>query len=117
LDYLAEATEMLSGSLSVSLTLTLVTQIVVPRLADWCAVYVVDDRARPRRLTAHHRQEERNDAIVSALEHNEDVRQAVRDAARGAVRRLGGTVAVGGQQSHVVVLPLTSRGRTLGVLV
>lgn len=118
LDYLAEATEMLSGSLSVSLTLTLVTQIVVPRLADWCGVYVVDDRARPRRLTAHHRLEDRNDDIVSVLDHNDDMRQAVRGAARGAAaQRLAGTVSVGGQRTHVIVLPLTSRGRTLGVLV
>src|SRR4051794_27871810 len=68
LDYLSEATELLAGSLSVSLSLTLVTQIVVPRLAEWCAAYVVDDRGSARRLTANHRKEERTDAVHELLE-------------------------------------------------
>lgn len=118
LDYLAEATEMLSGSLSVSLTLTLVTQIVVPRLADWCGVYVVDDRGRPRRLTAIHRREERTDAVTAVLDEDRDVAAAVAEAARGGTaQRLPVTITVGGQRVNVVVLPLTSRARTLGVLV
>ena len=118
LDYLAEATEMLAGSLSVSLTLTLVTQIVVPRLADWCGVYDVDDRARPRRLTAIHRREDRTDAVNALLDGDPDIAAVVAAAAQGgAPQRLPMTVAVGGQRVHVVVLPLTSRSRTLGVLV
>lgn len=118
LDYLAEATELLAGSVSVSLTLTLVTQIVVPRLADWCAAYVTDERGRPRRVIVTHRREERTDAAADVIDHDRELQQAVQAAAQGEpARRLPTTVTVAGQRSHVLVLPLVSRSRTLGVLV
>jgi phosphoserine phosphatase RsbU/P len=117
LDYLAEATELLAGSMNVALTLTLATQIVVPRLADWCAAYVVDDRGRPRRVTATHRREDRIDAVRALLDDDKEVRQAIATGATGATQRLPSTVPVSGQRSHVAVVPLVSRARTLGVLV
>ena len=116
LDYLAEATELLAGSMNVALTLTLATQIVVPRLADWCAAYVVDDRGRPRRVTATHRREDRIDAVVALLDQDQEVRNAIAIGATGATQRLPSTIPVSGQRSHVVVVPLVSRARTLGVL-
>jgi sigma-B regulation protein RsbU (phosphoserine phosphatase) len=101
LDYLSEATELLAGSLSVQLSLTLVTQIVVPRLADWCAAYTVDDRGRPRRLIVNHRREDRVEPVTTILETDRELRQVVRDAAAGgAAHRL-----------------LTSRAQPLGVMV
>jgi serine phosphatase RsbU (regulator of sigma subunit) len=118
LDYLSEATELLAGSLSVQLSLTLVTQIVVPRLADWCAAFTVDDRGRPRRLTVNHRREERVEPVTVLLDGDRELRQVIRDAARGgSAQRLPSTVTVAGQRNHVVVLPLTSRAQPLGVLV
>jgi sigma-B regulation protein RsbU (phosphoserine phosphatase) len=116
LDYLAEATELLAGSMNVALTLTLATQIVVPRLADWCAAYVVDDRGRPRRVTATHRREERIDAVNELLDNDKEVQSAIASGARGTTQRLPSTIPVGGQRSHVAVVPLVSRARTLGVL-
>lgn len=117
-DFLTETTELLAGSTSVALSLTLLTQIAVPRLADWCAAFSVDDRGRPRRLTAHHRREDRTDAVTEALDTDRELRQAVRAAAGGSgPARLPVTVSVGGQRSHVVVLPLVSRSRIHGVLV
>jgi serine phosphatase RsbU (regulator of sigma subunit) len=117
-DFLSEATDLLAGSSSVFLSLTLLTQIVVPRLADWCAVLSVDDRHRARRVTANHRHEDRTDAVNDALTADRDLRQAIRDAAHGRpAHRLPTTVSIAGQRTQVVVLPLASRGRTLGVLV
>jgi len=116
LDYLAEATELLAGSMNVAFTLTLATQIVVPRLADWCAAYVVDDRGRPRRVTATHRREERIDAVNELLDNDKEVQSAIASGARGTTQRLPSTIPVGGQRSHVAVVPLVSRARTLGVL-
>src|SRR4051794_36429838 len=116
LDFLAEATELLAGSMNVALTLTLATQIVVPRLADWCAAYVVDDRGRPRRVTATHRREDRIDAVQDLLEKDKEVRAAIATGATGATQRLPSTITVSGQRSHVAVVPLVSRSRTLGVL-
>src|SRR5436305_1200129 len=59
LDFLAEATDLLTRSLSVSLNLALVTQLVVPRLGDWFAAFPVVDRRRARRVTADHRHDGR----------------------------------------------------------
>jgi sigma-B regulation protein RsbU (phosphoserine phosphatase) len=117
LDFLAEATEMLAGSLNVRLTLTLVTQVVVPRLADWCAAYAVDDRGSPERVTAHHRSEARTPLVGSVLDADKDLRRAIGQAAvGGGPQRLPTTVSVGGQRTHVVVFPLQSRLRVLGVI-
>jgi serine phosphatase RsbU (regulator of sigma subunit) len=118
LDFLADATELLTRSLNVALTLALVTQLVVPRLGDWCAAYSVDDRGRPRRLTVNHRSEDRTDAVVDALEGDVELRAAIREAAAGGPpQRLPLVALVAGSRNHVTVVPLQSRGRTLGVLV
>jgi serine phosphatase RsbU (regulator of sigma subunit)/anti-sigma regulatory factor (Ser/Thr protein kinase) len=118
LDFVTEATDLLTRSLSVSLNLALVTQLVVPRLGDWCAAYSVDDRGRPRRLTVNHRNEDRTDAVLSVLETDNELRQVIREvAAGGPAVRLPSTVPVAGQRSHVTVLALRSRDRTHGVLV
>lgn len=118
LDFLAEATELLTRSLSVSLTLALVAQIVVPRLGEWCAAFAVDERGRPRRLTVNHRQEDRTDAVAALLDTDTELRATIRQVAEGAApQRLPTSALVAGQRSYVTVLPLQSRGRTLGVLV
>lgn len=117
-DFLSETTELLSGSTSVALSLTMLTQIAVPRLAEWCAALSVDDRGRPRRLTVNHRREERTQAVHDALDRERELRQAILAATTGeGPQRLAVTVPVGGQRSHVVVLPVESRSRTLGILV
>ena len=117
-DFLSETTELLSGSTSVALSLAMLTQIAVPRLAEWCAALSVDDRGRPRRLTANHRREDRTQGVHDALDSDREVRQAILAAAAGeGPQRLSVTVNVGGQRSHVVVLPLESRSRILGILV
>ena len=117
LDFLAEATDLLTRSLSVSLNLALVTQLVVPRLGDWCAAFAVDDRGRARRLTVNHRNEDRTDAVVTLLETDDELRQVIREVAGGATaQRMATTVTVAGQRNHVTVLPLHSRDRTHGVL-
>jgi sigma-B regulation protein RsbU (phosphoserine phosphatase) len=118
LDYLADATELLASSLSVSLCLTLVAQIVVPRMGDWCAIYAVDDYGEPRRLISNHRIEERIDAVNDLLESDRELRDAVVAAAAGQpATRLPTTVPVAGQRNSVAIAPLTSRGHTLGVVV
>ena len=41
LGFLAEASSMLAGTLDQQMTMALVAQLVVPRLATWCAVFLV----------------------------------------------------------------------------
>lgn len=118
LDYLSEATEILASSLSVSLSLTLVAQIVVPRIGDWCAIYSVDEHGAARRVTTNHKMEDRIDALNEALTREREVTEAVDNVAAGhPALRLPATVPVAEQRTAVVVAPLVSRGRTLGVMV
>jgi C4-dicarboxylate-specific signal transduction histidine kinase len=54
LRFLAEASEKLSESLDYDLTLSRVTRLVVPDLADWCTVDLLDDDGRIHRVAAAH---------------------------------------------------------------
>ena len=55
LEFLAEASQVLSGSLDYRATLEQVAYLAVPRLADWCAVDVVEDeRAAPTTVVVAH---------------------------------------------------------------
>lgn len=51
--FLAEASARLAASLDYEKTLADVSRLIVPEIADWCAVHVVDGD-RPRLLTATH---------------------------------------------------------------
>jgi PAS domain S-box-containing protein len=52
--YLAKASDILNRSLNYEETLTEVAHLVVPRLADWCAVEIVDDLGRLHQLAVVH---------------------------------------------------------------
>ncbi len=47
LAFLAEASDVLNSSLDYEVTLQNLAQLVVPRLADWCSVYIVDEFGGP----------------------------------------------------------------------
>jgi PAS domain S-box-containing protein len=52
--FLAETTELLSSTLEFEETVRRIASRAVPRLADWCIVYVVDDSGVIRRLAVEH---------------------------------------------------------------
>jgi PAS domain S-box-containing protein len=52
--FLAEAGEVLGSSLDYEATLAGVARLVVPRLADWCSVYVAEPDGRLRQLAVAH---------------------------------------------------------------
>ena len=54
LSFLAEASVALSGSLDYRETLSSVAQLVVPRLADWCVIQVLDGDVLTNVALAHH---------------------------------------------------------------
>ena len=54
LRFLAEASEKLSESLDYDLTLSRVTRLAVPYLADWCTVDLLQDDGRIHRVAAAH---------------------------------------------------------------
>ncbi len=55
LTLLAEATTALSSTLDPHEGLRRVCRIAVPQLADWCAVDLLEDDGRPRRVCVVHR--------------------------------------------------------------
>ncbi len=80
LSFLAEASDLLSGQLDADQVASLAAQLIVPRLADWCAVWLHDgdggapgrglteDGEAPRLARVWHMYEGRIDALRTALE-------------------------------------------------
>ncbi|WP_026402132.1 SpoIIE family protein phosphatase [Actinomadura rifamycini] len=119
LSFVAEASDLLAGTLDQERTMALVAQLVVPRLATWCAVYTVAE-AEPARLAyVWHADEDRADGLRALLdeagpapamdvpgpwhgfaEAPEDVRAAAGDTAA----------------DQVYAFPLIARGRRIGTI-
>ncbi|WP_040907233.1 ATP-binding SpoIIE family protein phosphatase [Streptomyces griseoflavus] len=82
LSFLAEASDLLAGQLDEDLVTSLTGQLIVPRLADWCAVWLEDetgghggwddgDRAGGSRLArVWHAGEDRIEELTRSLERN-----------------------------------------------
>ena len=135
LTFLAEASAELSRSLDYRTTLTNVARLVVPRLADWCSIQVVEDGAL-RTVAITHMDPEK---VAFALELQQRYPQEP-DAPTGAahVVRTGESELVPAITDDVLqsiarddehlammrrlglasslVVPLVSGGRTLGVI-
>ena len=52
--FLAEAGRVLGSSLDVEETLQRVARLVVPRMADWCAIELPDERGELEQLAVAH---------------------------------------------------------------
>jgi PAS domain S-box-containing protein len=135
-DLLADASRVLASSLDYETTLRSVARLAVPRLADWCAVDVVEDGGHIRRVAVEHP----DPARVRAVQEIERRYPTPADAPRGApqVVRTGQTEWVHeipprvfeeaavdaehlellqalGLRSYIVV-PLLARDRVLGAI-
>jgi len=69
LSFVAEASDLLAGTLDQERTMALVAQLVVPRLATWCAVYTVTEAEPDRLAYVWHADEDRSDGLRELLEH------------------------------------------------
>ena len=97
---LAEATEVLVGSLDVETTLTAVTGLLVPRAADRVTVHLVQD-GRLELLAVAAAESDADPRTPAGLDH---VRDQVVET--GLAQRL----------ASAMVVPLVARGRVLGVM-
>jgi PAS domain S-box-containing protein len=61
--FLAEAGELLASSLDYETTLQSIAQLVVPYLADWCTIDVIDLEGRIERVAVAHRDPERVERV------------------------------------------------------
>jgi PAS domain S-box-containing protein len=136
LHFLSEATTLLASSLDYQTTLTNVARLAVPRLAQWCAVYVVAEDGAVRRLAGAHAdpaKEELLRQLARAYPLSDDpahpVRRAIRtgrtvvtdpvaadqvarfavdDGHAGILRQL--------DTRSAVVVPLVARGKAVGAI-
>ncbi|MFD8544057.1 SpoIIE family protein phosphatase [Streptomyces sp. NPDC059649] len=78
LSFLAEASDLLSGQLDADQVAALAAQLIVPRLADWCAVWLHDgDGGAPGRGIATGGQEQRLARVWHSSESRIDILRAV----------------------------------------
>jgi serine phosphatase RsbU (regulator of sigma subunit)/anti-sigma regulatory factor (Ser/Thr protein kinase) len=68
LSFLAEASDLLAGELDEDNVASLAAQLLVPRLADWCAVWLHSPGAAPRLAHVWHGEEQRIDGLRAVLE-------------------------------------------------
>jgi len=121
LSFLAEASELLAGTLDQDMTVSLVAQLVVPRLATWCAVHMVDEGGTPQLAYVWHRDESLIDPLRALLSKT----PAPDPHGAAGPRRWLGFAGLGLTATHldqaadlvldtVVSLPLVARRRVLG---
>lgn len=68
--FLAEAGELLAGQLDENMVAALAGQLLVPRLADWCGVWLTTDSAEMRLSHVWHMDEQRIRPLRLALEND-----------------------------------------------
>jgi PAS domain S-box-containing protein len=132
--YLAEASEILASSLDYQATLTSVARLVVPRLADWCAIDMLEEDGSITQLAVSHNDPgkgawgrelrrryppdpDASQGVPRVLRSgkpefypevtDEALAAAARDAEHLRIMREVGITSV-------MILPLVARGRTLG---
>ncbi|MFD0883290.1 PP2C family protein-serine/threonine phosphatase [Streptosporangium algeriense] len=100
--FLANASDLLAGTLNPDMVPAIISQIVVPRLATWCAVYTWSDGGGPQRPAYLWHTDERG---IDGLRE---------ELATVQIPQAGGTLQLGDWQ--MLVVPLLARGRALGVM-
>lgn len=102
LSYIADAGDLLAGSLDQDMTMAITGQIVVPRIAHWCAIHLTDERGRP---------------VLQQVWHEDETRV---EELRGAVGAIPPDQLEGGSpvvpDYAATSIPLVARGRRIGFL-
>ncbi|MFF4014247.1 SpoIIE family protein phosphatase [Streptomyces sp. NPDC001843] len=129
LSFLAEASDLLAGQLDENLVAALAGQLIVPRLADWCAVWLEDEStvrggwadgtgaAGPRLARVWHGSENRIEELRRALEKDPP---CPRDGALSGPEPYpwpGEALGPHGTDGSALAYRLVAGGRPLGTLV
>jgi serine phosphatase RsbU (regulator of sigma subunit)/anti-sigma regulatory factor (Ser/Thr protein kinase) len=127
--FLAEASELLSSTLDQRQAMSLTAQLMVPRLAAWCAVFLADDAGTPRPAYVWHADESRLDALSRLLDAipppalpapgpaGSGAQQAAHSWSLALPASAARDEAAGLADDSAWCFPLTARGRRLGVVV
>jgi serine phosphatase RsbU (regulator of sigma subunit)/anti-sigma regulatory factor (Ser/Thr protein kinase) len=119
--FLAEASDLLAGTLDQEKIIALAAQLVVPRLATWCAVLLADDTGASHPACVWHADESRLDALGKLLNTVPVPDVPARGGGRSwslALDDLDGLPpdAVELASDSAWCFPLAARGRSLGIL-
>jgi serine phosphatase RsbU (regulator of sigma subunit)/anti-sigma regulatory factor (Ser/Thr protein kinase) len=122
LSFLAEASDLLAGTLDQEKTVALAAQLVVPRLATWCAALVPDDDGELRPAYVWHADESYVDVLAGLL--SSSVAPQVPPGDMAVPWSLGeppaplrGAAAAELTADPAWCFPLVARDRSLGVFV
>jgi len=135
LEFLADAGEVLSGSLDLEATLGRVVRLAVPELADWCAVDLIEPDGSLRQITSVHpdaKQEELLLELRRRYRAEKGSSEGVRHVVETGKSELASDVTAGpalalldederalydrlSPRSYMIV-PLVARGRTIGAM-
>src|SRR6478752_1943945 len=108
LTFIADSGDLLAASLDQDMTMAITGQIVVPRIARWCAIHLLDQRGVPVLQQVWHQDETRADALREAFARPPAA------AATDGVDGVGLWRQVQGQP--VTTIPLVARRRRVGYL-
>jgi serine phosphatase RsbU (regulator of sigma subunit)/anti-sigma regulatory factor (Ser/Thr protein kinase) len=111
--FLAEASELLTGQLDENMVAALAGQLLVPRLADWCAVWLSTESGRLELRRVWHNDERRIEALRAALESDPPPTGI---GAAGTPWPWPEAAAPRGTGGSALAFPLIARGRGYGVL-
>lgn len=136
LAFLAEATELLSGSLDLDATLRRLAEVATTRIADWCAIDLVDDGSELRHVVVAHRDpeqvrlaEELRERYPTDPDADTGVPRVIRTGEAEVYAEIPDEMLVEAAQddehlrlmrelglASAMVIPLQVRGRTLGAV-
>jgi len=127
LAFLAEASRLLASALDAETALERLGTLVVGRIADWCAIHLVDEHGLPRLVTIAHADPTKAPearAYAAAMTPSVHAPQGVGHVVRTGEAELWPSVP--GEQldeaaraagvHSCLIVPLRARGRTLGAL-
>ncbi len=121
LSFLAEASDLLAGSLDQEKTIALAAQLVVPRLAAWCATLLPDEDGALSPAYVWHADETRVDALKGLLRQSPPPQVSPGDGALpwslAVPPELGGPLVAELVADPAWCFPLVARDRRLGVFV
>ncbi|MFN8637535.1 MAG: ATP-binding protein [Chloroflexota bacterium] len=133
LQFLAAASRRLADSLDYDRTLAAVARLVVPRLADYCLMDIVEEDGSIRRVTVAHADPAREELLRQLREYpptatsTSATTQVLRSGTPALLREIADAVTVASTQDRrehevvrklaprsALILPLSSRDRVLG---
>jgi serine phosphatase RsbU (regulator of sigma subunit)/anti-sigma regulatory factor (Ser/Thr protein kinase) len=122
MSFVAEASDLLAGTLEEDQTIALAAQLVVPRLAAWCAVLLPDKSGQLELGYAWHADESRADTLTSLLKNSPPPQVIAGNGVQQwslAVPPQGPLTAVTAElvSDPAWCIPLRARDRSLGVFV